>query len=192
MQIVLYPHPTLRHLSKPIRRVDADLRHKVEQMFDLMYAAKGVGLAANQVDLPLRLFVVNPTSDPEEGEEFVFINPVLRPSKGSDEKEEGCLSMPELYGTVRRSEKVQLTAYNLEGEEFSEELDGLFARIVQHENDHLDGILFTDRLSETGKLAAAPILEEFEAEFERARQGEGIGNDAQIAARLAALENQYC
>ena len=122
----------------------------VAEMFDLMYAAKGVGLAANQVDLPYRLFVINLDCDPGATEkEFVFINPVLRSHKGIAEAEEGCLSLPGLYGDVRRPEHVVLNAYNLPGQEVTLELDGLFARAVQHEVDHLDGVLFIDRLSPT-------------------------------------------
>ena len=192
MKIVSYPHPTLRHKSKPLRRVDADLRKMVAEMFELMYEANGVGLAANQVDLPFRLFVANLQARQGEGEELVFINPVISKPKGSDEKEEGCLSLVGLYGQVKRPEKIHLNAYNLEGEEFSGELSGLLARVVQHETDHLDGVLFTDRLSETGKLAAADDLAEFEEEFAAARQRGSMPSDEEIAQRLAELEAKYC
>ena len=90
MEIVQYPHPTLRHKSKPINRVDRELKEIVSEMFKLMYEAKGIGLAANQVDLPIQLFIINLKSDPNEGEELVFINPVVTSPKGSDEAEEGC------------------------------------------------------------------------------------------------------
>ena len=192
MNIVHYPHPTLRHISKPVRRVDAQLRKIVREMFDLMYEFKGIGLSANQVDLPLRLFVANLQSDPDEGQELVFINPVLRNAKGSEEKEEGCLSFPGLYADVRRPEQITVNAYTVSGEEIEVELDGLAARAVQHEVDHLDGVVFTDRLSETGKLAAKDALEELESQFRsRCEQGT-IGTDGQIAVRLAELEQQYC
>ena len=122
----------------------------VREMFELMYEAKGIGLAANQVDLPYRLFVINLQSDPNASDqEFVFLNPVLTSRKGNAEAEEGCLSLPGLYGDVKRSERVVLNAFNMAGEELSLELDGLFARAVQHEIDHLDGILFIDRLTPT-------------------------------------------
>ena len=90
LEIVQYPHPTLRHKSKPINRVDRELKEIVSEMFKLMYEAKGIGLAANQVDLPIQLFIINLKSDPNEGEELVFINPVVTSPKGSDEAEEGC------------------------------------------------------------------------------------------------------
>src|SRR5699024_2395218 len=119
----------------------------VREMFDQMYQAKGIGLAANQVDMPLRLFVVNLESNPTEGEELVFINPVITRPKGSDEAEEGCLSLPGVYGNVVRPKQVRINAYTLEGKEIDAEVTGLFARCVQHELDHLDGVLFTDRVA---------------------------------------------
>jgi peptide deformylase len=192
LEIIYYPHPTLRHKSKPIQRVDAELRRIVREMFDLMYEAKGVGLAANQVDLPMRMFVVNLESNPDEGQEHVFINPVVSRSKGSDEKEEGCLSLPGLYGQVKRPQKITLNAYDLGGNELELNLDDLFARVVQHELDHLDGVLFVDRLSTTGELAAQEKLEEFEIEFRARRQQDEIPSDHEIAQRLHVWERKYC
>ena len=192
MEIVTYPHPTLRHKSKPIKRVDAGLQLIVRQMFDLMYEARGVGLAANQVDLPIRLFVMNLEADPEKGDELVFINPVLARPKGREESEEGCLSLPELYGPVTRPQKVHINAYGLSGTEFSADLDGLFARVVQHETDHLHGVLFIDRLSETARLEVAQTLDEFETDFASRRRTGGIPPDEQIAARLKEWEDKYC
>ncbi len=190
MEIVQYPHPTLRHVSKPLTRVDKELAQIVREMFTLMYEAKGVGLAANQVDLPYRLFIGNLQSDPEAPqEEFVFLNPVITDRKGNAEAEEGCLSLPGLYGDVKRSEKVSLNAYNMAGEELNLELDGLFARVVQHEIDHLDGILFIDRLSPTGELAVRDKLDEFESRFAGLRETGEIADDATIARRLQELED---
>jgi peptide deformylase len=189
LEIVQYPHPTLRRVSKPLRRVDAEMHQIVREMFELMYAAKGIGLAANQVDLPYRLFVLNLESDPSAKQnELVFINPVLRSPHGTEEAEEGCLSLPNLYGDVRRPERVILNAFNLGGEEVTMELDGLFARAVQHEIDHLDGILFIDRLSSTGLLDIKPSLITFEEQFLHQRERGEIPSDAAIAARLAELE----
>ena len=192
LEIVTYPHPTLRHRSKPIKRVDAELRSIVQQMFELMYAAHGVGLAANQVDLPIRLFVMNLEAEPDKGEELVFINPVIARPKGCEEADEGCLSLPELYGPVTRPKKVHVNAFGLSGTEFNAELDGLFARVVQHEADHLDGVLFVDRLSETAKLEIADTLDEFETDFASRRSTGGIRRDEEIAARLAEWEKRYC
>jgi len=192
LQIVTYPHPTLRHKSKPIRRVDAELRDIVREMFELMYKAPVFCLAANQVDLPIRLFVANEKADPDEGDELVFINPVISRPRGNEIKEEGCLSIPETYGDVMRPEKIKVEAYNLQGDLIEAELSGLLGRIVQHETDHLDGVLFTDRLSETGQMKVQPALEEFIVDFESKRRTGEIPSDEEIAARLAEIEKKYC
>lgn len=189
MQIIKYPHPTLRHQSKPLRRVDGELKKIVRQMLDLMYQNNGIGLAANQVDLPYRLLVFNVTGDPAvRDEEYVFINPVITDRKGSAEDREGCLSFPEIFAPVIRSERVSVNAYSLNGEELSYQFDGLYARVAQHEADHLDGILFVDRLSPANRLAVKEDLAAFEREFSMHRQRGRIPDDAQIAARLAELE----
>ena len=191
LHIIQYPHPTLRHASKPLRKVDAELRRIVREMFDLMYAANGVGLAANQVDLPYRVFVINLQADAAAtDEECVFINPVLTARKGMNEAEEGCLSLPALYGQVKRPEKVVLNAFDLAGEELTLELDGLFARAVQHEVDHLDGVLFIDRLSPTGEMEARQALRDFEEEFLHRRSRGEIPDDEAIDRRLADLEKE--
>ena len=161
----------------------------IGQMFELMYEHKGVGLAANQVDLPYRMFVANPTGEAaEKDSEMVFINPVLSNPKGQDEGEEGCLSMPGVHGDVRRAEKITVAAFNLAGEEIQAEVDGLLARILQHETDHLDGKLFIDRLSVTAAMAVRDALEELEADFASKRGLGHIASDADIAKRLADLE----
>lgn len=190
MQIIKYPHPTLRYKSKPLRRIDAELRSMVAQMFDLMYENKGIGLAANQVDLPYRLIVVNVTGDPAaKDEERVFVNPVVMRHKGSAEDREGCLSLPNMYAPVVRPQKIVLSAYNLQGQEQTWELDGLPARVVQHECDHLDGILFIDRLSPANLLAIKKDLEALESEFYGGRQRGLIPDEWRITARLRELES---
>lgn len=191
LHIIPYPHPTLRRKSKPVRRVDAELKSIVREMFSLMYEARGVGLAANQVDIPLRLFVINTESDPDKGQERVFINPVITQPKQSSEAEEGCLSLPGLYGNVQRPKTVRINAYDLDGNEINEEVSGLLARAAQHELDHLDGILFFDRMNETGKLAVRPMLEEFEIVFDSQRRTGGYPDDAAIANQWAQWEQRY-
>lgn len=188
LRILKYPHPALRHTSKPLRRVDTDLKNTVCAMFDLMYQQRGVGLAANQVDLPYRFFIINTEGDPEKGQEHVFLNPVIVKRSGSEEAEEGCLSFPEIYAPVRRSAKVTISAYNLAGEEIHYDLSGLFARAVQHEYDHLDGKLFIDRLTTTGLLSIKEALADLELQFEGDQQRGVIPDDQEIAARLAQLE----
>jgi peptide deformylase len=191
MNIVYYPHPALRWKSKPITEINAGLREIVREMFDLMYEARGIGLAANQVGLPLRLFVVNASTESNEtGEELVFINPEITNRKGSIEGEEGCLSLPELYGQVRRAEEIVVEAFDLQGREFSMTLTELAGRVVQHENDHLDGVMFTDRLSDSAQREVEGRLDDFETQFRR-QQAEGeIPADDEIKRQLKALEPQ--
>jgi peptide deformylase len=189
LEIVQYPHPTLRHVSKPLKRVDAELRKAVAQMFELMYAHEGVGLAANQVDLPYRLFVVNLEGKPESKEkEQVFINPVLSRGRGQGENEEGCLSIPGVYAPVTRNETIRIQAYDLAGNEIEGDAEGLMARVLQHETDHLDGKLFIDRLGPTQLAAVRDKLEEFELAYRSKRETGELLNDERWAARLVELE----
>lgn len=192
MQIITYPHPTLRKVSKPIKRVDAQLREVVREMFGLMYEAKGIGLAANQVDLPLRLFVINLEAQPDKGEELVFINPVISSPKGSAEAEEGCLSLPGVYGQVVRPKTVKINAFNLSGQEITAEVGGLLARCVQHEYDHLDGVLFPDRMTPSSRLEIGGDLEEFETDFQSKRGTGELPTDEAIAAQWQAWHDKYC
>jgi peptide deformylase len=191
MNIVYFPHPALRWKSKPIVEINAELRETVREMFNLMYEARGVGLAANQVGLPLRLFIVNASAEPEENEEeLVFINPEITHRKGSIEGEEGCLSLPELYGQVRRAEEIVVEAFDLHGREFSMTLTELAGRVVQHETDHLDGVMFTDRLSESAQREVEGRLDDFESQF-RQQQADGeIPSDDEIKLQLKAMEPQ--
>lgn len=189
LHIVTYPHPALLRPSKPLVRIDSELREIVREMFRLMYAAKGIGLAANQVNLPYRLFVMNLTADPAQAEhEHVFINPILTRPKGSAEAEEGCLSLPGVYAPVRRPAQISINAYNLEGEEVFARLEGLAARAVQHETDHLDGILFIDRLSPTARMAIREQIEEFEVVFHSKQSRSEIPDNDAIIKQLELLE----
>jgi peptide deformylase len=189
LSVIHYPHPTLRHVSKPLKRVDAELRQWIGEMFELMYKFEGVGLAANQVDLPYRVFVANVEGDPNATDaECVFINPVIIRGSGQAEREEGCLSIPGVYAPVTRKEKVTVQAYNLAGEEVRGDFEGLFARIVQHEIDHLDGRLFIDRIEPLRRADLAGQLQEFEIDFESKRAVGEMPTDEQVAQRIAELE----
>ena len=172
MPIVKYPHPALRHKSRELKRVDAELRNVIAEMFELMYQHRGIGLAANQVDLPYRVFILNVTGDAAaKDQEHVLINPViLKQSGGIVEAEEGCLSFPDIYAPVRRPERIVATAYNLAGEEKRYEAEGLFSRAFQHEYDHLDGKLFIDRLTPSHLANIKDDLLALEAEFTGDRQ----------------------
>jgi peptide deformylase len=189
LQIIQWPHPTLMHRSKPLRRVDAELRTMIAEMFDLMYEHKGVGLAANQVDLPYRFFIVNPTADPQQkSEERVFINPVLTMPRGSVEDDEGCLSLPGLYAPVRRPERIHVNAYDLAGNEIDFEATGLMSRVIQHENDHLDGVMFIDRVNPMVAMEIREEVELFVNEFMQRAEAGQIPSEAAIKLRLAELE----
>lgn len=189
MRIIQYPHPTLRHVSKPLKRVDAELRKLVQDMLTLMYSAQGIGLAANQVDLPYRMFVLNITGEATQSDaEMVFLNPVITSRKGMEEAEEGCLSIPSVFGQVKRPDKINISFYDLDGQAHDLELTGLAARAAQHEVDHLDGTLFIDRLTPTGRLEIKQALDEFEVQFAGQRSRGELPTDAEVAARLAELE----
>lgn len=161
-------------------------------MFDLMYAASGIGLAANQVDLPIQLFVINLSGAADEGEELVFVNPVLSSPKGSHEAEEGCLSIVGVNAQVARPETIHISAYDLSGREINQTVNGLLAKAIQHESDHLEGILFIDRISESSKRQIDGELEEFEIDFDNQRSTGEIPDDAAIFKRLADIESKYC
>jgi len=191
MQIVTYSHPALLWKSKPVTAINSAVRKNIEQMFELMYAHKGVGLAANQVSLPFRYFVMNPTGDPAEtDQQFVFINPEITYRKGSVEGEEGCLSFPELYGPVRRAEQITVQAFDLNGDEFQMQLNDYPARIVLHETDHLDGVLFIDRMTDANRKEREPQIVEIEAYFRRQQQKEEFPSDDAIREQLKQMEQE--
>jgi peptide deformylase len=151
-----------------------------------------VGLAANQVALPYRLFVVNATGVPGEGQEMVFVNPVLSRPRGTEVLEEGCLSLPGLRMDVRRPAKIRVQAFGIDGSSIDLDLDGFFARVVQHEFDHIEGRLFTDRLPDAAAMEADRELASFREVF-AGRQSRGeLPDDEAIHARLDALERARC
>ncbi len=189
LEIVPHPHPALRWKSREVTKIDAELRHMVEQMFDLMYASRGIGLAANQVALPYRLFVINPTGDREDKEqEMVFINPQITRRNGSEEDEEGCLSLPEIYGPVTRATRIVVDAFDLSGQQFEVDLEDLDARVVQHEYDHLEGIMFTDRVPPGYLPKLQPLIEDLELQFRNRQKESTIPSDEELKARLMALQ----
>ena len=134
--------PVLRQHSTEIRAVDDEVRRRVDDLYETMDAAKGVGLAANQVGVAKRVAVVD-----ADGDRFVMINPTIIETEGRATAEEGCLSIPEIYGDVTRPDRVVIEALDLEGNVYRKDAIGLKARAIQHEIDHLDGILFLDHLS---------------------------------------------
>jgi peptide deformylase len=162
-------------------------------MFEIMYDFRGVGLAANQVALPIRLFVANPSGDRKEKEqEMVFINPVINKPKGTVEAEEGCLSLPSINANVFRSKSLDVNAYDLQGNEIAGPVDGFLARIVQHELDHLDGVMFIDRLTEEGQRPLLEDLAKLVRRFDEGRSDGSIPSDQQLAEQIASWEKKYC
>ena len=168
LRIVKYPDPVLRRACVEVAEFGEDLRALAERMFALMYQARGVGLAAPQVGVPVRLFVFNPTGEPGK-DEGVCVNPRLLEREGVVVEEEGCLSLPNVTCKVKRFARVTLQAQDLEGSVHEFRAGGLVARIFQHELDHLDGVLIIDRMSPVAKLANRRALRELEAAYERAR-----------------------
>jgi len=192
VQLVIHPHPVLRYSAKPIARVDKELKEIVQEMFRIMYAAHGVGLAANQVALPIRLFVCNPSGVQDEGPEMVFINPVISKQKGVEEAEEGCLSLPGVNAIVKRSKSLWVNAYDISGKEIDAEVSGYLARIIQHEIDHLDGVLFVDRLSSESMKALDNSMSTLTEDFSsRQRTGSTPSND-ELMSDITDWEKKYC
>ena len=191
LQLIQYPHPTLRFASKPLARVDDQLRGMIDLMFQIMYEHRGVGLAANQVNLPLRLFVANPSGEKDSGQELVFLNPVIQKATGTIEAEEGCLSLPGFNGVVKRNKAVQVNAYSIDGKEINLKVEGFLARIIQHEVDHLDGVLFIDRMFDQGEILAEDLAR-FEARFAKLRQEGQISTDEILAEQRQVWLDKYC
>jgi len=192
IKLIHYPHPVLRHKSKPIARVNAELKSLVNEMFEIMYEFRGVGLAATQVNLPVRLFIANPSGDKEEGPELVFINPVIVKANGSAVAEEGCLSLPGINGEVKRNKSLQINAYDMSGNEINTAIDGFLARIIQHEIDHLDGVLFIDRMTEESKRPIADEIAKFEGIYRERVAAKEMGSDDEIIAGIAQWEAKFC
>jgi peptide deformylase len=188
MKIVYYPHPALRHHAVPLTGIDQKVRAEAARMLELMYEAKGLGLATNQVALPYQMIVMNLTGDPEQkDQEGVFLNPVILDRKGSVEDEEGCLSLPGLFAKVRRARTVTVQAYSLEGELIERTVSELAARVWQHEIDHLHGVLFIDKIGPIARITTRGKLKEFERNFREAQQRGDIPPDAEIEKTLANL-----
>ncbi len=142
LDLHLLGSPVLRQQSAAVPTVDAEVTKFIDDLFETMDAAKGIGLAANQVGVARRVAVVA-----VDGERLAMVNPVIVSAEGSSREEEGCLSIPDAYGDVTRPDRIVLEAIGRDGRPYRREANGLLARAIQHEIDHLDGILFFDHLS---------------------------------------------
>jgi peptide deformylase len=157
--LIILPDPVLRQASKPIERVDTDLQRLADDMLETMYDAPGIGLAAIQIGVPRRMLVIDVSREGEEKQPQVFINPEI--VKSSDERsvyEEGCLSIPDYYAEVERPATVSVRYLDRNGKEQTVEADGLLATCLQHEIDHLNGVLFIDHIS---RLKREMVIKKF-------------------------------
>ena len=157
LQILEFPDPRLRTRAQPVTQVDAALRTLIDDMFETMYAAPGIGLAATQVNVAKRLLVIDISERREQP--LVLINPEIVSREGIEETEEGCLSVPGIFDKVTRAERIGVRALDRDGKPIELAADGLLAVCVQHEIDHLDGKLFVDYLSELKRTRIRKKLE---------------------------------
>ncbi len=172
-EIRIYPDEVLKKEAQRVEEFNAELKELVEDMFDTMYKRGGVGLAANQVGVLKRVFILDLNSGKErQGEEkLIFVNPEIIHSEGEVVAEEGCLSLPGLWKKVKRAAKVVIRAQDLEGKEFQMEAEGLLARALQHELDHLNGIIFIDRLSPLQRRLALEKYKKLKKKYEKKLAG---------------------
>lgn len=150
MQIKTYPDPVLRKVCKPIETIHDEMLTLCDDMVETMRLAQGAGLAANQVGVSIRLIVLDPRTKKNDNP-IILINPVITEQNSEEITEEGCLSLPKFYEYVKRAKRVFVTGINIKGEPFEMECDGFMARAVQHELDHLNGVLLIDHLSPVKK-----------------------------------------
>jgi len=163
LYVIHYPDPRLRQTCTDIETVNGSVRALSERMFALMFASRGVGLAAIQVGVTVRMLVASPTFEPND--RLCLINPRIVAEDSWQDNEEGCLSFPGIFCNVKRRLNVAVEALDLDGNSVSHQFEGFPARIVQHEIDHLDGQLLVDRMSQVAKLANRKVLRQLEAEF---------------------------
>lgn len=145
LDILHFPDARLRNTAKPVEQVDDSVRKLIDDMFETMYEAPGIGLAAIQVNRLQRVIVVDISE--ERNQPLALVNPEILEKHGEEQMDEGCLSVPGIYETVQRAERVRVRALDREGKSFEMDVDGLLAVCIQHEIDHLDGKLFVDYLS---------------------------------------------
>jgi peptide deformylase len=157
LPILEFPDPRLRTRAEPVKEVDDALRRLIDDMFDTMYAAPGIGLAATQVNVHKRLLVIDISETRDEP--IALINPEIVAREGVEETEEGCLSVPGVYDKVTRAEKIRVRALDRNGRQIEFDADGLLAVCIQHEMDHLEGKLFVDYLSELKRTRIRKKLE---------------------------------
>lgn len=164
LKVVFSPDPVLRRKAEPVKEITPEIKKLVEDMYETMYAENGVGLAANQVGISLRIFTMDVTDD--RSHRMCAINPELLSVEDEQGEDEGCLSYPGAYDKVVRGNKVRFKALDVDGNPYEMEAVGLMARCVQHEIDHLNGKLFVDHLSSLKKDRARKKFEKFKRQQE--------------------------
>jgi peptide deformylase len=174
MKIVKYPHPALRAKCRPLTGVDEGVRATSQRMLELMYEREGLGLAAPQVALDYQMIVINFTGQPDEKhQEVIAINPVIIEQKGNEKDREGCLSFPGLFQDIRRAKTVKVQFYDLNSKLCEMTCSNLSARIWQHEIDHLNGVLFLDKMGPLQRFGSRRDIETLMVEFdEEKKKGE--------------------
>ena len=155
-----YPADVLAGQASPIEKIDDNIRQLIVKMTDLMLKNKGVGLAAPQIGLSMRLFIISLSGTREAVR--VYINPTVTQIGELDAVEEGCLSVPGIYTKIRRYKKCKVTATDLDGSEFTDQAEGLYARALQHENDHIEGMTIVSRMGQTAKIVHRRQLKKLE------------------------------
>jgi len=150
-RITHYPATVLAGRAEPVEKIDDNIRQLVKKMTEIMLENKGIGLAAPQVGVSLQLFIVSLDRTRENVK--VYINPTVTPQGEFDTTEEGCLSVPGIYTKIRRYKRCKVTATDLDGNEFTEQADGLYARCLQHESDHINGTTIVNRMAQVAKIA---------------------------------------
>ena len=158
-----YPAAVLARRAGPVDKIDADIRRLVQKMIDIMLRHKGIGLAAPQAGVPLRLFIISLDGSRENVR--AYINPTVTPAGDLEEREEGCLSVPGVYTRIRRYQRCKVVATDLEGREFAEEAEGLLARCLQHEGDHIDGMTIVNRMGQAAKIVHRRQLKKLVDEY---------------------------
>jgi peptide deformylase len=167
--LTYYPEPILRKPADAVGAFDADLKRIVAGMFERMFASKGVGLAAPQVGLKSRILVLNHSGDRKD--DLVLVNPTIVARSGPETVfDEGCLSFPGIYAEIRRPERCTVVAFDVEGTRIEQEYSDFQSRIIQHEFDHLEGILLVDRMSPADKQKNRAALEDLVAQFQRRKK----------------------
>jgi peptide deformylase len=169
LELQIYPAPVLDEKCRPIGEIDDEVREIAAEMLRIMYKSRGIGLAGPQVGVSRRIITLNLTGEKGSGDELCLIDPEILEAEGEETGEEGCLSFPGIRAKVKRAAKIRVAATTLGGERTEFEADGIFARALQHECDHLDGIVFITRMSRAQRFLIHGQLKDLQREYKKKR-----------------------